>query len=65
MKQNKLVLWLLLLPLLVPIFVFCVSRMQDAKITNYNVGGFKDGQSGERAAINKLAKVNPSYHLLR
>lgn len=57
MKQKKPILWLLLLPFLVPIFVFCVSRMQDAKITNYNVGGFKDGQSGERAAIKKLAEV--------
>jgi len=57
MKKSSSILWLFLIPLLVPLFVIGVQRWQNTQLTNYFVGGYTDETTGERAAMKKLAQV--------
>lgn len=62
MKPNNALLWLFLLPLLVPLLTWSIRRTQSAKLTYYNVGGFKGTSAGERAAMKKLAEAVRDEH---
>lgn len=57
MKQNKRLVWLFLLPLLLPVVVWGLRHVQNNQIHNYDVGGFKNSNAGERAALKKLDEV--------
>lgn len=57
MKRSKTLLWLFLLPLLVPMLVWGLQHWQSKQISNYTVGGFKNSKVGERAALNKLCNL--------
>jgi hypothetical protein len=50
-------LWLFSLPFLLPLLVWGVQRWQNAKVSNYYVGGFKSNVVGERAAVKKLTML--------
>lgn len=57
MRRSHTALLISLPVLLIPAFTFGMRWYQSAKLTNYNVGGFKDSKSGERAAMKRLAQV--------
>ena len=54
--------WLFLAPLLVPALLWGVQRQRDRQITNHDVGGYPDEQSGERKAMQKLAQLVREGH---
>lgn len=56
-KRNNNVLWLLLIPLLIPICISGTRHWRNNKVNTYDAGGFKDIPTGERASIKKLVAV--------
>jgi hypothetical protein len=57
MRRKATWLWLLATPLLVPLFIWGLQRMQSTRITTHDIGGFKRSEIGERKALKKLADV--------